>query len=179
MGANGTPWVWRCSVTCVITPPPHLAKGTEHNADTPPRPEALSYRDVAAQAQQDARPRDYLCGRTRRCGAGRAAWLRAGRVVRERAGRSLGTTADPASMAPPARSATPWRGSLAGLRDLSTTCSRKWLLSCKPGRFPVSVMIQGGSSSTPGTARVHASATARRAGAVTPEGASYVDGHAG
>src|SRR6266545_3492743 len=44
-----------------------------------------------AQAQQDARPRDYLCGRTRRCGAGRAAWLRARRVVRERAGRSLGT----------------------------------------------------------------------------------------
>lgn len=29
----------------------------------------------------------------------------------------------------PARSATPWRGSLDSLRDLSTTCSRKWLLS--------------------------------------------------
>ena len=40
-----------------------------------------------------------------------------------------GLTADPASMATPARSATPWRGSLDSLRDLSTTCSRKWLLS--------------------------------------------------
>jgi hypothetical protein len=38
-------------------------------------------------------------------------------------------TADPTSMAMPARSATPWRGSLDSLRDLSTTCSRKWLLS--------------------------------------------------
>jgi hypothetical protein len=47
-----------------------------------------------------------------------------------------GLTADPASMATPARSATPWRGSLDSLRDLSTTCSRKWLLSRKPGRFP-------------------------------------------
>src|SRR5438034_3032852 len=82
-----------------------------------------------AQAQQDARPRDYLCGRSRRCGAGRAAWLRARRVVRERAGRSLGLTADPASMATPARSARPWRGSLDSLRDLSTTRSRKWLLA--------------------------------------------------
>src|SRR5713101_6456562 len=129
MGANGTPWVWRCSVTCVITPPPHLAKGTEHNADTPPRPEALSYRDVAAQAQQDARPRDYLCGRTRRCGAGRAAWLRASEWFVNALVGLLGLTADPASMATPARSATPWRGSLDSLRDLSTTCSRKWLLS--------------------------------------------------
>src|SRR5690242_15517263 len=42
MGANGTPWVWRCSVTCVITPPPHLARGTEHNPDTPPRPAAVT-----------------------------------------------------------------------------------------------------------------------------------------
>src|SRR6516164_5567132 len=25
MASNGTPWVSRCSVTCVITPPPHLA----------------------------------------------------------------------------------------------------------------------------------------------------------
>ena len=40
-----------------------------------------------------------------------------------------GLTADPASMATPARSATPWRGSLDSLRDLSTTCSRRWLLS--------------------------------------------------
>jgi hypothetical protein len=40
-----------------------------------------------------------------------------------------GLTADPASMAMPARSATPWRGSLDSLRDLSATCSRKWLLS--------------------------------------------------
>jgi hypothetical protein len=40
-----------------------------------------------------------------------------------------GLTADPASMATPARSAVPWRGSLDSLRDLSTTCSRKWLLS--------------------------------------------------
>jgi hypothetical protein len=40
-----------------------------------------------------------------------------------------GLTADPASMTTPARSATPWRGSLDSLRDLSTTCSRKWLLS--------------------------------------------------
>ena len=55
------------------------------------RARGTSYRDIAAQAQQDARPRDYLCGRTRRCGAGRAAWLRARRVVRERSGRSLGT----------------------------------------------------------------------------------------
>ena len=33
------------------------------------------------------------------------------------------------AMATPARSATPWRGSLDSLRDLSATCSRKWLLS--------------------------------------------------
>jgi hypothetical protein len=36
-----------------------------------------------------------------------------------------------------------------------------------------------GSSSTPGTCRVHAASTDRRAGAITPEDASNVDGHAG
>jgi len=102
----------------------------------------------------------------RRCGAGRAAWLRARRVVRERAGRSLGTTADPASMATPARSATPWRGSLDSLRDLSTTCSRKWLLGWKPGRFPLPWWSRVDPHPRQAPARVHAAATARRAGAV-------------
>ena len=103
-----------------------------------------------AQAQQDARPRDYLCGRSRRCGAGRAAWLRARRVVRERAGRSLGTyrrsgidgyagqVCDTVARltGQPARS----------LDDLLQEVAPE----LKAGSIPVSVMIQGGSSSTPG-----------------------------
>src|SRR6266498_695520 len=40
MGSNGTPWVSRCCVTCVITPP-LFRQGTEHNADTPSRPMAV------------------------------------------------------------------------------------------------------------------------------------------
>jgi dihydrofolate reductase len=88
-------------------------------------PEALSYRDIAAQAQQDARPRDYLCGRTRRCGAGRDGY--AGQVC-DTVARLTGQ---------PARS----------LDDLLQEVAPE----LKAGSIPVSLMIQGGSSSTPGT----------------------------
>ena len=72
----------------------------------------ITYVDAPDDAVRDAPP-----------GFGLDEWF-----VNALAGLS-GLTADPASMATPARSARPWRGSLDSLRDLSTTCSRKWLLS--------------------------------------------------
>ena len=111
-----------------------LAQPLELIGSRPPRydvtgPEALSYRDIAAQAQQDARPRvTYVDApddavRDAPPGFGLDEWF-----VHALAGLS-GLTADPASMATPARSATPRRGSLDSLRDLPATCSRKWLPS--------------------------------------------------
>src|SRR6266481_4170496 len=72
MGANGTPWVWRCSVTCVITPPPHLARGTEHNADTPPRPTAVTGLQAAAGGRMIAGLRPFPARASRHAPAERA-----------------------------------------------------------------------------------------------------------
>src|SRR5215475_289557 len=64
MGSNGTPRVWRCSVTCVITPPP-FAREPSITPICPRDPRQLPARRAAARG---AWALDRRLGRAARCG---------------------------------------------------------------------------------------------------------------